>query len=127
MHNKFAEQPNKYHYVMPDRFKKNIYKGMSDAFWKGYHAGPEKEVICFIEEGLSHRATNISLQERAYIKKEDIDNYINNDRVFKLCPMHPSKQAEPFKLKFTGGAPRIKPQAYENVKKLESKMANRLQ
>lgn len=80
-HNKFAEQPNKYVYLIPERFKKNIYKGMDFLFWQGFYAPPEVEVVCWIEQGLEHRRNNISLIERAYIKKEDIEAYYN-DRIF---------------------------------------------
>ena len=91
---------------MDDKWKTNIYKGMDAAFWRGYNADEDMEVLCFIEEGLDHRYNSHSLIERAYIKKEEVDAYMQN-KVFMMCPMHPSKQAEPFTLKLTGDEPRI--------------------
>jgi hypothetical protein len=40
---------------MDDKWKTSIYKGMDQAFWKGFNAGEDMEVMCFIEEGLDHR------------------------------------------------------------------------
>ena len=100
--NKFAQAPNVYHFVMDDKWKKQIYKGMDSFFWRGYHAAPEREIMDFIAEALKHRFAQVSIIERAYIKKDEVDQYVIHDKIFNMCPMHPSKMGEPFKLKYSG-------------------------
>lgn len=51
--NKFASQPNKYVFNKPDKYKQNIYKGMNEQFWIGYHANQQgKYVVDFVELGI---------------------------------------------------------------------------
>lgn len=119
-HNKFKEEPNAFKFNMNPRFK-YIYTGMSKQFWEGYHSPPEK-VFCHIEEALSHRANSLTMYEKAYVTKEQVDAYMN-DPNFKLNPMHPDHQSEPFKLVLKGADPRIHPNAEKNVKNLLKRLA----
>jgi len=62
--------------------------------------------------------------ERAFRTPEQIEDYYNNDKIFKQCPMHPKFQEKTWTLKYTGEPPRIKQQAYENYDKFLKKQFN---
>mgnify|MGYP000855142931 CR=1 FL=1 len=86
--NKFASNPNVYKFNLDDKYV-GIYDGLDKKFWKGYYQSADKNVLCFIEEAQKHRVSAHSNKERAFNNKEDTDNYINNDKIFKISPMHP--------------------------------------
>lgn len=107
--NKFATQPNKYVYNKPDQYKQNIYKGLNTQFWNGVKASEQgKFVVDFVEFGIQHRISFGDPFERAFSTPEQVEDYYNNDKIFKQCPMNPRFQPEPWTLRLVGGEPRIK-------------------
>lgn len=67
-HNKFVANPNKYVFNKHDRYNKNIYKGYSDNFWKGFYAHDQgKFVIDFVELGIQNRITKGDIYDRAFV------------------------------------------------------------
>ena len=74
MKNKFSESPNTYKFMMDDKYI-GLYDGLDKQFWKGYNAGPDKPVMCFIEDTMNHRMKSKNVVDAAFDKK-DIPNYI---------------------------------------------------
>ena len=108
MHNKFSTNPNVYKFHLKDEYI-GIYDGMDDQFWKGYNAPPEKNIICFIEAALEHKAKkHNNFYDKAYVLPHEIENYVNNDKIFKYSGVHPNNEIV-FDLKLVGGQPKLKP------------------
>ena len=89
---------------MDDRYI-GLYDGFDKSFYKGFNAAPEKRVLDFIEESISHRDPRV-VKMAAFQNQKDFEAYCQKDQIFKMSNEHPDNQ-ELFKLKLTGGEPRI--------------------
>ena len=113
LHNKFKTDPNVYKFNLREEYI-GMYDGLDEQFWKGFKSHDcGRRVICFIEEALSHYGDNTDIYDKAYRMPEEVENYINNDKVFRYSGVHPNDLVV-FDLKLVGAKPTIKPIAVQN-------------